>query len=48
MYIPSKIIVTGDTIVIANNIIANELLFRIGIAGSLFTQLIGIVAILVL
>lgn len=30
MYIPSQIIVAGDTVATANNILSNELLFRTG------------------
>jgi hypothetical protein len=40
--------VSGDATTTANNIMANELLFRMGIAGSLITQLFQIVAVLVL
>ena len=47
-YIPSKFIVSGDAIVTANNIIANGLLFRLGIAGNLLTHLIHIIVVLIL
>ena len=48
LYVPSKLIVAGDAIATASNIMANELLFRAGIVGSLFTQLILIGAALLL
>jgi hypothetical protein len=48
LYIPDTLIVAGDSTATANNIMANELLFRMGIAGSLITQLIQIAAVLVL
>ena len=48
MYVPSTLIVAGDTTTTANNIVANEMLFRLGIAGSLITQLIHIVVVFVL
>ncbi len=46
-YVPSNIIVFGDAILTASNIMSNELLFRAGIVGSLVTQLIHIVVVLV-
>jgi hypothetical protein len=48
LYVPSKLIVPGDAVATANKIMANELLFRMGIAGSLITQLFQIAAVLVL
>jgi len=48
MYVPATLIVPGDATTTANNIMANELLFRMGIVGSLTTQLIFIFAVLVL
>ena len=48
MYVPSTLIVAGDATTTANNIVANEMLFRLGIAGSLITQLIHIVVVFVL
>ena len=37
MYVPGKIIVRGDAIATANNILANEFLFRTGIAVHLIS-----------
>ena len=48
MYVPATLIVSGDAAATAANIIADESLFRMGIAGSLITQLIQIVVVLVL
>jgi hypothetical protein len=48
MYVPATLIVPGDATTTANNIMANELLFRMGIVGSLITQLIFIFVVLVL
>lgn len=48
MYVPATLIVSGDAATTANNIMDNELLFRMGIAGSLITQLIFILVVLVL
>jgi len=48
MYVPTTLIVPGDAAATANNLMANELLFNLGIVGSLFTQLIHIVYVLVL
>ena len=47
-YVPSKLIVAGDAVLTASNIVANSLLFRMGVAGSLITQLIHIAVVLVL
>src|SRR2546426_4071163 len=38
MYVPSKLIVHGNAAATANNISANEKLFRLGIAGQLIGQ----------
>ncbi len=48
MYVPATLIVAGDATTTANNIMANELLWRMGIAGSLIVQIIQIVIVLVL
>lgn len=48
MYVPSKLIVLTDATTTASNILSNELLFRLSIVGSLFTQLIFIIAVLLL
>ena len=48
MYVPTTLIVAGDAITTANNIMANELLFRMGIVGSLITQVIQIFVVLLL
>lgn len=47
-YVPSALIVTQDAALTAKNIMNNELLFNMGIAGSLITQLIHIFVVLVL
>jgi len=48
MYVPMTLIVAGDATTTANNIMANEMLFRVGIAGNLITQIIQILIALVL
>jgi hypothetical protein len=48
MYIPSVVIVQGDAVTTASNIVSNEFLFRVGILGSLITQLIHIFAVVLL
>jgi len=48
MYVPTTLVVPGDAAATANNLMANELLFNLGIIGSLITQLIHIVFVLVL
>ncbi len=48
MYIPSILIVSGDAAATANNIMASEWLFRMGIVGALITQMIFILLVLVL
>lgn len=48
MYVPATLIVAGDAATTASNIMSNQLLFRLGIVGSLLTQLIHIVAVFAL
>ena len=48
MYVPGALIVAGKAVATAKNIIANELLFRMGIVGSLITQLIYLWVVLIL
>ncbi len=48
IYVPSTLIIRSDATTTAANIIANEFLFRAGIAGSLITQLIYIIVVLLL
>lgn len=47
-YVPSKIFVSGDATLTANNIVAHELIFRFGIASNLVGQIIFIFLALVL
>ena len=44
-YVPSQLYVSGDVAQTANNIIAHERLFRLGIASDLFTFIIDVVLI---
>jgi hypothetical protein len=45
MYVPTQLIDLSDPELTVSNISSKELLFRLGIAGSLMTQLIGIAAV---
>ncbi len=47
-YVPSQIFVDGNASATASNIRANELLFRLGIAGNIISQIIFIFLVLVL
>ena len=40
VYVPSKLIVDGNATVTANNIVAHEMLFRVGIACNLISQIL--------
>jgi len=42
MYVPSRLILSEDAIITASNIASNEFIFRLGIVGSLLTQIIFI------
>ena len=48
MYIPSQIIVPGDSVTTANNIISNELLFRTGVLNDIISNTIFLFLVLVL
>ena len=48
MYIPSQIIVPGDSITAAKNIISKELLFRIGVLNDIISNTIFLFLALVL
>lgn len=48
IYIPSKLIVTGNATATANNIAAHELLFRFGIVVDLFTGIMSLFLMLAL
>ncbi len=48
MYVPSKTIVRGDAVATANNILANEFLFRTGIVSHLISVIIFLFLVLVL
>ena len=42
LYVPSKLIVHGDAVATANNVLAHETMFRLAILGDLFTHVIFI------
>lgn len=46
MYIPTAVIVPGDLNMTAENLLSNEFLYNLSIAGSLLTQLIHIIMVL--
>src|SRR6266540_1000566 len=48
VYLPSKLIVRGDAAETANNILASESLFRLGIVGLLFNSIVNIFLVLAL
>jgi|SRR5579863_889894 len=48
MYVPSKILVWGDAAATANNILANEFLFRTGIVSFLICNIIWVFFVLIL
>ena len=48
MYIPSQIIVPGDSVSTAKNIISNELLFRTGVLNDIISNTIFLFLVLVL
>ena len=48
LYVPSKLIVPGEATATANNIMASESLFRIGIVSSLISQIAFIFLVLAL
>lgn len=47
-YVPSTLVVAGNATETASKILANEMLFRLGIAGSLIEPLIFVMAALAL
>src|SRR3712207_2431338 len=48
MYVPSKVLVEGNASATFNNILAHELLFRMGIAGMLASSVISVFLLLLL
>ena len=48
LYVPSQIMVSGDATTTANNLLANEFLFRTSVVGNLIAQVIFVLLVLVL
>ncbi len=48
LYVPSRLIVPGDAATTASNIMAKELLFRLGLVSDLLAPLVLILVVLVL
>ena len=48
IYVPNKLIVRGDATATANNILAHETLFRLGIVADLITTVIFIFVVMAL
>src|SRR4030066_2513870 len=48
IYVPSKIMVRGDSVATANNILANEFLFRTGIISHIISSTIFVFLVMVL
>jgi len=48
IYVPSKIMVRGDAVATANNILANEFIFRTGIISDIISNTIFVFLVLVL
>lgn len=48
LYVPSALIVAGDAVSTANNIVASESLFRLSIVSALLVQIVNIFLVLVL
>ena len=48
IYVPNKLIVSGDAVATAERIRANEWLLRLGIATELFNQVLAVFLVLAL